>query len=75
VGAAGNADALTYSQGLNNRGVCSKYFLTDRSPVYPERFARRSDISIATSSALFKELKNNNWLTDKNFLKALSDSM
>jgi len=75
VGAAGNADALIYSQGLNSRGVCSKYFLNDRSPVYPERFARRSDISIATSTALFKELKNNNWLTDKNFLKALSDSI
>jgi hypothetical protein len=75
VGAAGNADALTYSQGLNGRGVCSKYFINDRSPVYPERFARRPDISITTSTALFKELKNNNWLTGKNFLKALSDSI
>ena len=75
VGAAGNADALTYSQSLNSRGVCSKYFLHDRSPVYPERFARRSDISITTSTALFKELKNNNWLDANNNLKALSDSI
>jgi hypothetical protein len=75
VGAAGNADALTYSQGLNSRGVCSKYFLHDRSPVYPERFARRSDISVTTSTALFKELKNNNWLDSRNYLKALSDSI
>lgn len=75
VGAAGNADALTNSQGLTSRGVCSKYFLHDRSPVYPERFARRSDISITTSTALFKELKNNNWLDAKNNLKALSDSI
>jgi hypothetical protein len=75
VGAAGNADALTYSQSLNSRGVCSKYYVHDRSPVYPERFARRSDISIATSTALFKELKNNNWLDSRNYLKALSDSI
>jgi len=75
VGAAGNADALTYSQGLSSRGVCSQYFVNDRSPVYPERFARESDISVATSTALFKELKNNNWLTSKNFIKANSDSV
>jgi hypothetical protein len=75
VGAAGNADALTNSNGLNSRGVCSKYFVNDRSPVYPERFARRSDINIATSTALFNELKNNNWLDSKNYLKALSDSI
>ena len=75
VGAAGNADALTNSQGLSSRGVCSQYFVNDRSPVYPERFARESDISVATSTALFKELKNNNWLTSKNFIKANSDSV
>ena len=75
VGATGNADALTNSQNLNGRGVCSKYFISDKSPVYPERFARRSDISLTTSTALFKELKNNNWLDSKNYLKALSDSL
>jgi hypothetical protein len=75
VGATGKADALTNSKGLNSRGVCSKYFINDRSPVYPERFARRPDISAATSMALFNELKNNKWLTDKNYLKANSDSV
>ncbi|MCS3798603.1 hypothetical protein [Niastella sp. OAS944] len=75
VGATGNADALTNSNGLNSRGVCSKYFINDKSPVYPERFARRSDISIATSIAIFNELKNNKWLTDKNYIKANSDSV
>lgn len=75
VGPTGNADALTNSQGLTSRGVCSKYFINDRSPVYPERFARESDISVSTSTAFFKELKNNSWLTDKNFLKANSDSI
>ena len=55
--------------------MCIKYFKNDRSPVYPERFARRSDISASTSTALFNELKNNNWLTGKNFIKANSDSV
>src|SRR5581483_7921549 len=75
VGPAGNALALTYSQSLTSRGVCSKYFIHDRSPVYPERFARRSDISIATSTALYNEIKNNNWLDSKRYLKATSDSL
>lgn len=75
VGATGNALALTYSQSLTSRGVCSKYFIHDRSPVYPERFARRSDISIATSTALYNEIKNNNWLDSKRYLKATSDSL
>jgi hypothetical protein len=75
VSAAGNADALTYSQSLTGRGVCSKYFLNDRSPVYPQRFARRSDISTTSSTALFNELKNNHWLDSKNYLMAASDSL
>jgi hypothetical protein len=75
VGASGNADALSYSQLLTGKGVCSKYFINDRSPVYPERFARRADISVATSTALFNELKNNHWLDNKNYLKATSDSL
>lgn len=75
VGPTGNATALTYSQQLIARGVCSKYFLLDKSPVYPERFARISGISIATSTALHNELKSNNWLDAKRYLKAASDSI
>jgi hypothetical protein len=75
VGPAGNAQALANTQTLTGKGVCSKYFEHDKSPVYPQRFARRSDFSIATSTALFNELKNNNWLDGKNYLKATSDSI
>jgi len=75
VGTQGDATALTNSQQLTARGVCSKYFLHDRSPVYPERFARMPGISIATSTAFFNELKNNHWLDAKNYLKAVSDSV
>jgi hypothetical protein len=75
VGPTGNATALSYSQQLTGRGVCSKYFLQDKSPVYPERFARVPGISIATSTALYNELKNNNWLDAKKYLKAAADSI
>ncbi|HEY4150612.1 MAG TPA: hypothetical protein VGM41_16855 [Chitinophagaceae bacterium] len=75
VGAAGAAAALTYSQQLTGRGVCSKYFAHDKSPVYPERFARLSTISIPTSTAFFNELKNNHWLDSKNYVKVVSDSL
>ena len=75
VGSAGNASALTYSQQLTGRGICSKYFSHDKSPVYPERFARLSTISMAVSNALFNELKNNHWLDAKNYIKATSDSL
>jgi len=75
VGTQGDADALTYSQLLTSHGVCSKYFLHDRSPVYQQRFARDSAISLSTSAALFNELKNNHWLDTKNYLLASSDSL
>jgi hypothetical protein len=75
VGAEGNAAALTYSQLLTGRGICSKYFLYDKSPAYPQRFARRSDISIATSTAFFNELKTNHWLDAKNYLTVTADSL
>ncbi|SEW46109.1 hypothetical protein SAMN05428988_6252 [Chitinophaga sp. YR573] len=75
VGTQGDADALTYSQLLTGRGVCSKYFLQDKSPAYPERFARRSDISITTSTAFFNELKTNHWMDAKNYMTITADSL
>ena len=75
VGPAGDATALTNSQLLIGRGVCSNYFLHDKSPAYPQRFARTSAISLTTSTALFNELKNSHWLDAKNYLLANSDSL
>jgi len=75
VGAAGNASALSNSQLLTGHGVCSKDFVHDKSPAYPQRFARTSAISITTSTAFFNELKNNHWLDAKNYLLATSDSV
>lgn len=75
VGASGNAQALTNSNVLNNRNICSKYFSHDRSPVYPERFLRRSDITTAQSTAIFNQLKSNGVLDSKNYLLLSSDSL
>jgi len=67
VGPQGNADALSNSQTLMSRGICSKYLINDRSPVYPQRFARRTDISLSTSAAIFNELKSKGYLDAKNY--------
>lgn len=75
VGPAGNATALTNSSALTARSICSKYLLHDRSPVYPQRWARRGDISPATSTSIYNELKANHWLDSNNYLTAASDTI
>jgi len=75
VGPQGNADALSNSQTLTSRGICSKYLINERSPLYPQRFARRTDISIATSTAIFNELKSKGYLDAKNYFIGYSSSL
>lgn len=74
VGSTGNANALSNSQTYTSRGICSKYFINEHSPLYPERFARRPDISISTSQALFNEIKNKGLLNTKNYYIGFSDT-
>jgi hypothetical protein len=73
VGPTGNAAALSNSQTITSRGVCSKYFIKEHAPLFAERFARRGDISIAKSSALFNELKAKGYLNSKNYFIGFSD--
>jgi hypothetical protein len=73
VGPAGNANALTNSQTLTGRGICSKYFMQEHSPLYPERFARKGDIALSKSIAIFNELKSKGYLTSKNYFIGFSD--
>ena len=75
VGAAGNASALSNSQTISSRGVCSKYFIKEHAPLYAERFARRGDISISKSAALFNELKTKGYLNNKNYFIGFSDAL
>jgi len=74
VGPQGNADALGNAQTLATRGICSKYLIKERSPLYPERFARRGDITIAKSTAVFNEIKNRGYLDNKNYFIGYSDA-
>ncbi|MEI9958797.1 MAG: hypothetical protein WDM90_21365 [Ferruginibacter sp.] len=46
---------------------CSKYLIKEHSPLYAERFARRGDITIAQSTAVFNELKSKGYLTNSNY--------
>ena len=75
VGQQGNADALANSQTLLSRGICSKYLINDRSPLYPQRFARRTDISLTTSAAIFNELKSKGYLDAKNYFIGYSSTL
>lgn len=74
VGPQGNADALSNSNTFTGRGICSKYLIKERSPLYPERFARRGDITIAQSTAVFNELKSKGYLNSKNYFIGYSDA-
>lgn len=75
VGQPGNANALTNSQMIANRGICSKYLIKEHSPLYPERFARRGDITIAKSTVVFNELKSKGYLDNRNYFIGFSDAL
>jgi len=73
VGPQGNADALSNSNTFTGRGICSKYYIKERCPLYPERFARRGDITIAKSTTVFNELRSKGYLDAKNYFNGFSD--
>jgi hypothetical protein len=73
VGPTGNANALEDSQILTSRGICSKYLIKERSPLYPERFARDGSISLDQSREIFNEIKSNGFLDNRNYFKGTAD--
>lgn len=75
VGPAGNAAALNYFNQLNARGICSKYFITERSPLYPERIARSGEISVAQGMNIVNELKLKNYMDNRDYFTGNSDSL
>ena len=75
VGPAGNAEALANHNTLVSRGICSRYFLFDHSPVYPQRFMRSPTISQTKSANLLTELQSNNLLTANNYLLYATDTI
>ena len=75
VGLRGDADALSYSNAANARGVCSKYYINQRAPLYPQRFARSGNISSSLSTNIFNELKSKGFLDSKNYFIGYSDTL
>ena len=75
VGPEGNSAALNFSNQMNSRGVCSKYFITQRSPLYPERLARSGEINITQGSNIVNELKSKNYIDSRNYFIGNSDSL
>jgi len=75
VGAAGNADALANSNKLIARDICSRYYLHDRSPVYPERLKRITNVTTNQSQNVFNDLVNNNMLDGGNYLIVTPDTL
>ncbi len=67
MGLTGNANAISNSQSISSRGICSKYFTNNPSPLYELRFARNSIISTTLSTQIFNEIKNNIFLNTKNY--------
>jgi len=75
MGLQGNANAISNSDALKSRGVCTGYNINISSPIYPSRFSRNLLISETTSTLIFNELKTNNLLTDKNLLKGYAQNV
>jgi hypothetical protein len=68
VGPLGNLEALENHQRFLERGVCSRFFLLEPSPVYPQRFRRMPGITALQSLAVFNDLQNNDALDAENYL-------
>lgn len=75
VGPAGNAAALGNAQTIAGRGLCSRYLLQERSPLYPERFARSGQLGLAASTAVFNELQQKGYLDPRHYFLYTSDDL
>ena len=75
MGVTGNANAIKNSNTLKSKGICSAYFQNIPSPLYAERFARNVGISIALSTAIFKEIKANGLLDSANHFMGYYDNL
>ena len=68
IGIQGNNNALANHTILKNRGVCTKLFMNEKMPLYPQYFMRSNSISEHQSTAIYNDLIINNCLDNKKFL-------
>ena len=74
IGPQGNADALANSKALEARGVCSRLLMKERSPLYPERFAREGTLTDAQAKAVFDELEDKDYLDSRHYFRGTADA-
>ena len=60
---------------LQARGIPSIFFELDRSPAYPERFARIPNIDEEFSSDIFDEFQSLSFIDENNFFNVMDDSI
>ncbi|WP_460763786.1 alpha/beta hydrolase family protein [Niabella terrae] len=75
VGPEGNIRAQANAEALEARGICSNYRIKERSPLYPERFARNGEISLGQSAAVFQELQSNHFIDSNNYFIGTTDAL
>ncbi|MBL7799909.1 MAG: T9SS type A sorting domain-containing protein [Chitinophagales bacterium] len=75
VGPVGNANALSNANQLTSRNICSRYYLHDKSPVYPERFMRIAGVTLAKSQGVLNDLVSNGMVDANNNLILLPDTI
>lgn len=75
VGPAGNASAYENAQTLTTRGICNRYLVKERAPLYPQRFARSGAISDTQSGAIFSEIKAHGLLDSRNYFMGYSETL
>ncbi len=75
VGPVGNANALSNANQLTSRNVCLRYYLHDKSPVYPERFMRIAGVTLAKSQGVLNDLVSNGMVDANTNLILLPDTL
>ncbi|MEM7573705.1 MAG: T9SS type A sorting domain-containing protein [Bacteroidota bacterium] len=58
--------AASYSQQLNDRGICSSYYLHSGYAFYPAYF-QRVGLTAEASMAIFQDLQTNEWINDASY--------
>ena len=70
IGAEGNQGALAAYQTVSGRGIAAQFNVNIPSPVFTQRFARISGLSLGDSQAIFDSLKTNGYFDSANYIKA-----
>lgn len=68
VGAAGVATSLARYEAHVNRGLHGRHMISGPMPLYPERIARSTVLTMADSAEVYNIFKANGWLDANDFL-------